>query len=165
MRIQKIKITKSPATNGLLGVDSSMKTITIHETVHRGKQRYKLEFPYNMKLTEKVRTIPGRQWSRTMKCRHIPPDTELLKDFQWQFPDGMYSANGPKAKKSHLNQPQDKTVNCKHNQPEQTTPPQQSSAGKSMNDIVGGYKQSLLMKQSLTDLIVKYGPLVEYPRN
>ena len=136
-----------------------METITVNETVHRRQQRYKLEFPYNSKLTEKVRAIPGRQWSRTMKCWHIPPDTELLKDFQWQFPDGMYSANGPKAKKSHLNQPQDKTVNCKHNQPEQPTPPQQSSAGNSMNDIVGGYKQSLLMKNYSPNTIEIYVPI------
>mgnify|MGYP006300771997 CR=1 FL=1 len=130
----------------------------IHETVHRGQQRYKLAFPYDEALTEKVRAIPGRQWSRTMKCWHIPPDTELLKDFQWQFPDGMYSANDPKAKKWHVNQPQDKTKNCKHNRPEQTNPPQHNSAGNSMNDIVGEYKQSLQMKNYSPNTIEMYVP-------
>ncbi len=48
------------------------KKITIGQVFHRGEDRIKLVFDYDTRLIEKVKKIPERAWSRTMKCWHIP---------------------------------------------------------------------------------------------
>jgi site-specific recombinase XerD len=40
--------------------------------IHKGEQRIKLVFDYDLQLIEKVKNIPGRMWSQTMKCWHVP---------------------------------------------------------------------------------------------
>ena len=46
---------------------------------HRGEQRIKLTFKNELQLTNAVKQIPGRKWSKTMQAWHIPKDKRLLE--------------------------------------------------------------------------------------
>ncbi len=54
------------------------KTITFDFVVHRDQKRIKLVFDYNDELINKIKTIPGRAWSQTMGCWHVP-DNEISR--------------------------------------------------------------------------------------
>jgi len=49
-----------------------MKTITFSTFEYQGNKRIRLLFPYDPLLIERTKTIPGRIWSQTEKCWHIP---------------------------------------------------------------------------------------------
>jgi integrase/recombinase XerD len=49
-----------------------MKTLHVESTLHRGIRRIKLMYPIDDQITERIKTIAGRLWSRTMHCWHIP---------------------------------------------------------------------------------------------
>ena len=51
---------------------SESRTIYTEETIHRGDYRVKLMFEYNNEIITDIRSIPGRRWSKTMNCWHIP---------------------------------------------------------------------------------------------
>ncbi len=46
---------------------------------HKGEKRIKLEFENKAHLTDAVKKIPGRKWSKTMNAWHIPKDKKLLE--------------------------------------------------------------------------------------
>jgi site-specific recombinase XerD len=46
--------------------------VKIEKIRHKNEDRLKLIFPYNKRLIDKVKTIPGRRWSQGLKCWHIP---------------------------------------------------------------------------------------------
>jgi len=50
--------------------------IEIRKIVHRGEKRIKLSFPYDKRLIEKVKSIPGARWSQTFKAWHLPDNLE-----------------------------------------------------------------------------------------
>jgi integrase/recombinase XerD len=50
-------------------------TIQLEPMVHRGSQRLALRFPYDEAAVAKVRQLPGRAWSRSKRCWHLPADT------------------------------------------------------------------------------------------
>lgn len=54
------------------------KNIKVDFVVHKGQERLKIVFDYNPALIEKVKLIPGRAWSQTMRCWHIPNNTEAI---------------------------------------------------------------------------------------
>ena len=43
---------------------------------YKGEDRIKLEFPYNTNYNSIIRQIVDSQWSKTLKCWHIPLNTE-----------------------------------------------------------------------------------------
>ena len=55
-----------------------MKTITVKQLNHRQEERLALYFDFDNELTDRVKTLPGRKWSRTLACWHIP----YQNDFQ-----------------------------------------------------------------------------------
>ena len=52
--------------------DGQKICVGIEETIHKGLQRIKLVFVFNRFLIDVVKKIPGRLWSKTMNCWHIP---------------------------------------------------------------------------------------------
>lgn len=40
--------------------------------VHKGQQRLRLQFEYNPEINKQVKAISGCQWSKTLRCWHIP---------------------------------------------------------------------------------------------
>ncbi len=50
-------------------MNNSIKIIPI---VHKGQKRISLRFPFNQVITKHIKNIPGRKWSKTLKCWHIP---------------------------------------------------------------------------------------------
>lgn len=55
-------------------------TITARPLYHRGESRIKVEFSQkDWPAISKVKSIPGRKWSRTHECWHIPHTEEALR--------------------------------------------------------------------------------------
>ena len=65
------------------------KIIYTEETKHRGDHRIKLIFNYNKEMIDDIRSIPGRRWSKTMNCWHIPHQTKYL-DYLNNYFQGKY---------------------------------------------------------------------------
>lgn len=49
-----------------------MKTIRCSIIERQGAKRVKLVFPFDRRLIEKVKTLPGKAWSESEKCWHLP---------------------------------------------------------------------------------------------
>ncbi|MCD4788796.1 MAG: tyrosine-type recombinase/integrase, partial [Bacteroidales bacterium] len=49
-----------------------MKNLLVQPVLHRNEKRLKLVFDYDEELIEKIKNMPGRKWSKTMKCWHVP---------------------------------------------------------------------------------------------
>lgn len=55
-----------------------MKTIHCSIIERQGVRRVKLVFPFDRQLIEKVKTLPGRAWSESTKCWHLPYRSDYL---------------------------------------------------------------------------------------
>ena len=63
----------------------NIKTINMRNIMHRKQKRIALYFHFNKDLIEIIKQIPGRRWSKTKKCWHVPFDTDFL-EIQKSFP-------------------------------------------------------------------------------
>jgi len=59
-----------------------MKNILIQPVLHRNEKRLKLVFDYDEELIEKIKNLPGRKWSKTMKCWHVPYREDYQKNLK-----------------------------------------------------------------------------------
>jgi integrase/recombinase XerD len=64
--------------------ETAIKTEKIQ---HKGTERLKIEFGYDKELIERVKQIPGAQWSQSLKAWHIPTTDEAVGKFNQLFPD------------------------------------------------------------------------------
>ena len=55
-----------------------VKYIKVEQVNHKGKERIKLLFDYDIKLIECVKKLTDCRWSATMKCWHIPYREDFL---------------------------------------------------------------------------------------
>ncbi|MFP4292432.1 MAG: hypothetical protein ACLFQ0_12430, partial [Cyclobacteriaceae bacterium] len=46
---------------------------------HRGEARIFLDTPYEEGIIEKIKMIPGRKWSKTRNCWHVPDNNESMR--------------------------------------------------------------------------------------
>ena len=53
--------------------------ITYRRGTHRGELRLMLDIPYDEAIIEKVKMIPGRKWSKTKNCWHVPHDQQSMR--------------------------------------------------------------------------------------
>jgi integrase/recombinase XerD len=51
------------------------QSVVFTPLMHKGERRISLSFGYDSEWNKKIRSIEGSQWSRTLKCWHIP-DTD-----------------------------------------------------------------------------------------
>jgi hypothetical protein len=56
-----------------------LKLIKTEHVIHRGENRIKLVFPFDNDTIAKVKKIPGRKWSQTMGCWHVPHENDTIK--------------------------------------------------------------------------------------
>jgi len=64
--------------------------VRIKYCIHKGEQRLKMVFDYNKALIDTVRSAPGRKWSSTMQCWHLPVDRtsfKWLENWAWERND------------------------------------------------------------------------------
>ncbi|MCG8701234.1 MAG: tyrosine-type recombinase/integrase [Bacteroidales bacterium] len=80
-----------------------MTKITVESIVYKGEKRIKILFAYDTTLIKNVKQIPGRKWSETMRCWHIPDDKKSQKVLKQLFIQA----------KNHHNSLPDKQVNSK----------------------------------------------------
>lgn len=95
-----------------------MKTINCTIFEYHGLKRIKLTFPYDSHLIEKVKTIPGRAWSKTERCWHIPWRADYLGQIKRVF-------SGLATVKAGVNPTVSKNIESNHNFPslQTKTPP------------------------------------------
>ena len=55
-----------------INVSQAMKTVHVESTLHRGIRRIKLMYLYDSEINERIRSIEGCRWSKTMECWHLP---------------------------------------------------------------------------------------------
>lgn len=55
------------------------KQISYQKGFHRGEARIFLDTPYEEEIIAKVKMIPGRKWSKTKNCWHIPDNKESMR--------------------------------------------------------------------------------------
>ena len=56
-----------------------MSPITYHIITHKGASRILVIFPHNKNFNERIKKVPGAQWSQTHKSWHIPDTGENRK--------------------------------------------------------------------------------------
>jgi site-specific recombinase XerD len=80
-----------------------MDKLTVRKIEHRGEARIAFDFARSPLIESMVRQIPGRCWSATLKCWHIPYGVETWKTLQLICKDKIEiiiegAATGPKCK-------------------------------------------------------------------
>ena len=53
------------------------KAIAVNPTTHRSEDRLKLLCSFDKETTQVIKQIPGRKWSASMQCWHIPNNTSI----------------------------------------------------------------------------------------
>ena len=64
-----------------------MKTITVKRLTHRQEERLALYFDFDNELTDMIKKLPGRKWSRTLACWHIPYQNDFQEYLSMCFCD------------------------------------------------------------------------------
>ena len=64
--------------------------IQTEEVKHRGDWRVKLLYRYDEQINDDIRALPGRRFSKTMRCWHVPYRESYL-DYLDSFFEGKYS--------------------------------------------------------------------------
>jgi len=54
---------------------------------HRGEERLKLEFPYNIQIINQIKKINKAAWSQTLRTWHIPYTEEAVSELKLMFPE------------------------------------------------------------------------------
>ena len=72
----------------------------ISKITHRNEVRIRVDFPYNAASTTLLRQIQGTQWSKTLKCWHIPYTKEAFAQLKAMFPDVEYETTTPRKETS-----------------------------------------------------------------
>ncbi len=70
-----------------------MTTLSIEKINHRGEIRIAIKLPYGAIYVEKIRQIPGRKWSQTRKCWHIPYTPQAFRKLKQIFGDVIINTN------------------------------------------------------------------------
>lgn len=58
---------------------------------HRGEWRLRVAMPYSAENQEKIKGVPGRLWSKTMRCWHVPDTPEAR-----QMVEALFGGGGAK---------------------------------------------------------------------
>lgn len=66
---------------------NSFPLIKIKRVLHRNESRIKVEFVYNREFSEKLKSISGCSWSKTLMAWHIPDTKEAEEKLKLLFPE------------------------------------------------------------------------------
>jgi site-specific recombinase XerD len=86
------------------------RVIQTEITEHRGEKRVKLLFDYDREKIDLIRKLPGRRWSKTMNCWHIPYKKDYLRYLTNQF-NGKIDFKDLSEKKEDINKKNNKNLN------------------------------------------------------
>lgn len=64
-----------------------MKDILLDCVLHKGENRVKLIFEYDVEIMDLLYTIEGSKWSATLRCWHIPKTKNYFNDLKVVFKD------------------------------------------------------------------------------
>jgi gluconate kinase len=59
-----------------------MDTITLSLKDYHSKERIFAEFPYNKKISDAIRQVPGIQWSQADRSWHLPAEKKSVQELQ-----------------------------------------------------------------------------------
>lgn len=88
-----------------------MSTVNIEKINHRGAIRIAIKVPYGTEYIDKIKQIPGRKWSQTRKCWHIPYTPQAFRQLKSIFGEviiTMPQGNTTKRVETENNQSQKK---------------------------------------------------------
>ena len=57
-------------------MSGTIPIIKVMQVMHRGENRIKVEFDYSREIAEKIKSILGACWSKTLKAWHLPDTKE-----------------------------------------------------------------------------------------
>jgi len=75
--------------------------IKVEKLNHRGEDRFKLSFPFDPEMIEKVKHLNGARWSQTHHAWHLPFTKGAFEELKAVFPD--IELSGFKHKKAEIN--------------------------------------------------------------
>ncbi|MFH2142563.1 MAG: tyrosine-type recombinase/integrase [Bacteroidota bacterium] len=67
--------------------------IRISKIIHRDQERLKLDFPYDVNISEKINKKLNGLWSKTHKAWHVPYTEEVLEELKEMFQDIVFDEN------------------------------------------------------------------------
>jgi len=83
--------------------------ITAAKIQHRNQDRIALYFTYNAELIRQVRLLNDCQWSKTLRCWHLPYSKQAFRQLKEQFPDLQYEkVSQPEVVESQVEKATDK---------------------------------------------------------
>jgi integrase/recombinase XerD len=59
-----------------------MSQIVLQPILHKGERRIKILFQSDIRVDRAIRETPGRLWSQTLKCWHLPFDKKVIDNFK-----------------------------------------------------------------------------------
>lgn len=89
----------------------------ISKITHRNEVRIRVDFPYNAASTTLLRQIQGTQWSKTLKCWHIPYTKEAFAQLKAMFPDVEYETTTPRNVNAHTSTNDEPIINNEEKKP------------------------------------------------
>lgn len=121
-------------------IESIKMTASVVE--HKGEKRIKVDFPFSSELTQKIKSIDGAKWSRTLKAWHVPYSKLAFDKLKFLFPEIEIISE----KKID---PKRQTENI----PEKTIEKQKPTSGSAnVSIVISGRKISIKLPKSETDV-------------
>ncbi len=63
------------------------KSITYQKVLHRGEARLRIDFKYQANRIARIKSIPHRKWSQSLRCWHVPDTPETVEKLKKLFPE------------------------------------------------------------------------------
>ena len=89
---------------------------------HRNEIRIRVDFPYNVEITSKLRQIEDAKWSKTMGSWHIPYTKEAFVQLKTLFPEVDYELHDQVVEPTEISAP--KVTKLPPLPPESVAPPE-----------------------------------------
>lgn len=71
----------------------------------QGETRIKIDFPYNRLIAEKLKSIPGAVWSKTLGSWHIPYNKDSFQKLIEFFPETEYPRKHEESSRGNISSP------------------------------------------------------------
>ncbi len=126
------------------------------KVLHKGVTRIAIDFPYNQRIANDIRTIPDARWSKTLGKWHIPYTKQAFAQLQLLFPNIEY----PVAK--------DKTTDTDDSKQKSHIPIEQTQSNTQKTDkqnvtidVIG---RKIVLKMPKVDVDVQFVRSIQYSK-
>ncbi|RNI27186.1 recombinase XerD [Rufibacter immobilis] len=107
---------------------------------HRNERRIRVDLPADSSHTDRIKAIPGRKWSKTHRCWHVPYTKEAFAQLRESFPGLQIATAGPEVGPQSKRSPEAKAAAAPSDPPapkgEVPTEPRSPAAGNGVTVTV-----------------------------